>query len=101
MNPPPRRRTFQSAIKRDPRDGEAHLGLAYSQLDLHKPQAALKEADLAEETMGDMRDVHVIRATAYGRQDMLGKAADGISCRAPLHPRRRRPPFGPGQRLVL
>ena len=67
---------FQSAIKRDPRDGEAHLGLAYSQLDLHKPQAALKEADLAEETMGDMRDVHVIRATAYGRQDMLGKAAE-------------------------
>ena len=59
---------------RDPRDGEAHLGLAYADLDLHRARAALKQADLAEQAMGDMRDVHVIRATAYGREDMLGKA---------------------------
>ena len=25
--------------------------------------------------MGDFRDLHVIRATAYGRMDLLGKAA--------------------------
>ncbi|HWE85130.1 MAG TPA: tetratricopeptide repeat protein [Terracidiphilus sp.] len=66
---------FEAALKRDPRDGEAHLGLAYADLDLRKPQAALKQADLAQQAMGDMRDVHVIRATAYGREDMLAKAA--------------------------
>lgn len=66
---------FDAAIKRDAKNGEAHLGLAYSELDLHKPQAALRQADLAEGTLGDKRDVHVIRATAYGRENMLGRAA--------------------------
>lgn len=67
---------FEAALKREPHDGEAHLGLAYADLDLHRPSAALKQADLAEQAMGDIRDVHVIRATAYGREDLLGKAVD-------------------------
>jgi tetratricopeptide (TPR) repeat protein len=66
---------FEAALKRDPNDGEAHLGLAYADLDLHKPEGALRHADLAERTMGDSKNIHVIRATAYGRQDMLAKAA--------------------------
>lgn len=65
---------FEAALKREPRDGEAHLGLAYAELDLHKPQSALKQADLAEQSMGDFKDLHIIRATAYGREDMLNKA---------------------------
>ncbi len=67
---------FEAALKRDPKDGEAHLGLAYADLDLHKPSAAIRHADLAEQMMGDSKNVHVIRATAYGREDMLAKAAD-------------------------
>jgi tetratricopeptide (TPR) repeat protein len=67
---------FEAALKRDPKDGEAHLGLAYADLDLHKPGAAIRHANLAEEAMGDSKNVHVIRATAYGREDMLAKAAD-------------------------
>ncbi len=67
---------FESALKQEPKNGEARLGLAYSDLDLHKPQAAIHEADLAEQIMGDNKNVHVIRATAYGREDMLAKAAD-------------------------
>lgn len=67
---------FEAALKLDPKDGEAHLGLAYASLDLHKSSAALRQAELAEQTMGDFRDLHLIRATAYGRQDMLGKAAE-------------------------
>ncbi|KAA6461092.1 tetratricopeptide repeat protein [Acidobacteria bacterium AB60] len=67
---------FEAAVKLEPKNGEAHLGLAYADLDLNKPGAALRNADLAEKSMGDFRDVHVIRATAYGRQDMLGKAAN-------------------------
>jgi tetratricopeptide (TPR) repeat protein len=66
---------FDSALKREPNDGEAHLGLAYADLELKKPQAALRQAQLAEQSMGDSRDVHVIRATAYGREDLLAKAA--------------------------
>lgn len=67
---------FEAALKRDPKDGEAQLGLAYADLDLHKPAAAIRHANLAEESMGDSKNVHVIRATAYGRQDMLAKAAE-------------------------
>ncbi|MGA8043561.1 MAG: tetratricopeptide repeat protein [Terracidiphilus sp.] len=66
---------FEAALKREPDNGEAHLGLAYASLDLHKPQAALRQAELAERALGDSRDIHVIRATAYGREGMLTKAA--------------------------
>jgi tetratricopeptide (TPR) repeat protein len=65
---------FRAAITREPGDGEAHLGLAYSSLDMREPHIALEQADLAERALGDSRDVHVIRATAYSRQDMLAKA---------------------------
>ena len=66
---------FEAALKREPNNGEAHLGLAYANLDLLKPQAALREAELAERELGDSKDVHVIRATAFGRQGMLSEAA--------------------------
>jgi predicted Zn-dependent protease len=66
---------FEAALLREPDNGEAHLGLAYASLDLSKPQAALRHAGLAEKEMGDSRDIHVIRATAYGREDMLSKSA--------------------------
>jgi predicted Zn-dependent protease len=67
---------FEEALKREAGDGEAHLGLAYADLDLSKPQAALRQAEIAEKAMGDSRDIHVIRATAYGREDSLLKAAN-------------------------
>jgi tetratricopeptide (TPR) repeat protein len=65
---------FESALKREPKNGEAHLGLAFSDLDLHKPQPALRQAKLAEDALGDSESIHVIRATAYGREGMLGKS---------------------------
>ena len=65
---------FMTAIGFDPGDGEAHLGLAYADLDLRRPSAALREAQLAQRTEGDTRDIHVIRATAYGREGMLTQA---------------------------
>lgn len=66
---------FESALSREPDDGEAHLGLAYSDLDLKQPRAALREANLAEKTAGDSLSLHVIRATAYGSDGMLSRAA--------------------------
>lgn len=67
---------FQAALQREPDNGEAHLGLAYASLDLHQAQAALRQAQLAEHALGASRDIHMIRATAYGQLDMLSKAAD-------------------------
>jgi tetratricopeptide (TPR) repeat protein len=66
---------FESALKRQPDDGEAHLGLAYAKLDLQQPQGALEQAELAERALGDSRDIHMIRATAYGREALLTKSA--------------------------
>jgi tetratricopeptide (TPR) repeat protein len=66
---------FESALSREPNDGEAHLGLAYSELDLRQPRAALREAELAEKTGGNAHDLHIIRATAYGRVGLLTRAA--------------------------
>lgn len=66
---------FDAALKRDPKNGEANLGMAYADLNLHKSQAAIRHANLAEQSMGDSKNVHVIRATAYGREGMLTKAA--------------------------
>jgi tetratricopeptide (TPR) repeat protein len=66
---------FEAALKREPKNGEANLGLAYAELDLNRPKAAIRHANLAEEAMGDSKNVHVIRATAYAREDMLAKAA--------------------------
>ena len=66
---------FDAALKREPANGEAHLGLAYSDLDLHRAKAAIHEAGLAQRWLGDSADIHLIRATAYGREGMLTKAA--------------------------
>ena len=66
---------FEAALKRDPKNGEANLGMAYADLNLHKSQAAIRYANLAEQIMGDSKNVHVIRATAYGREGSLTKAA--------------------------
>jgi predicted Zn-dependent protease len=66
---------FEAALKREPGNGEANLGLAYADLDLDKPKAAIRHADLAEQALGDSKNVHVIRATAYAKEDMLAKAS--------------------------
>jgi tetratricopeptide (TPR) repeat protein len=71
---------FESALKREPKNGEAHLGLAYANLDLHRPRAALQQVQLAQEDMGDSTStdslpINLIRATAYGQNGMLTKAA--------------------------
>lgn len=66
---------FESALKREPDNGEAHLGLAYAELASKHLQSALRQAGLAGKALGDSRDIHVIRATAYGLEGMLAKAA--------------------------
>ena len=56
---------FRKALSLRPDYGEAHLGLAYSMLQLRRPQAALKEADLAEKSLGKSGAIHLAKAEAY------------------------------------
>ena len=66
---------FKAAVRLDPKNGEAHLGLAYSSLNLHRSRVALRESELAEQLLGDSLAIHLIRATAYGDEGQLIKAA--------------------------
>ena len=65
---------FNEAIQREPKNGQAHLGLAFSDLALNHSEEAVHESELAETEMGDAKPFHVIRATAYGREGMLTRA---------------------------
>jgi len=67
---------FEQAVKREPKNGEANLGLAVADLNLGHPQAAVKHTQLAEAELGDSELLHLIRATAYGRQGLSAKAAE-------------------------
>jgi len=72
---------FDAAIKRDPDNGEANLGLAYADLEMHKSREAIRQSELAEKALSEsknfnMKDIHLIRATAYGQESMLLKAED-------------------------
>ena len=58
---------FESALRLEPKNGEAHLGLAFASLDLHHP-VALQQVEMAEQSLGDSMAVHLIRATAYERR---------------------------------
>lgn len=67
---------FNAALKVDPKNGEAHLGLAYADLDLHRARAALEQAKIAEKEMGDSVALHLIRGTAYGSEGLLKRAVE-------------------------
>lgn len=67
---------FRKALSLRPDYGEAHLGLAYSMLQLRRPQAALKEADLAEKSLGKSGAIHLAKAEAYRQRSMLDRAED-------------------------
>lgn len=67
---------FKTAIKLEQNDGDAHLGLAFADLELKDAGGALREADRAEKFMGESESVHEIRATAYGDENLLAKAEE-------------------------
>lgn len=66
---------FEQAIKREPKNSEAHMGLAFADLNLHHWRDAVRQTQLAEAVAGDSELIHTIRATAYGGEGMLTKAA--------------------------
>jgi tetratricopeptide (TPR) repeat protein len=72
--PAPAEKDFTEAIRLEPKDGQAHLGLAYADLALNLSDAAVKQSRLAQAYLGDSEPIHIIRATAYGREGLRGKA---------------------------
>jgi tetratricopeptide (TPR) repeat protein len=59
---------FQTALKLQSDYGEAHLGLAYADLQLHRPKPALKQLESAQKTLGKSRPWHLARAEAFRQE---------------------------------
>lgn len=59
---------FNSAIKLQPDYGEAHLGLAYSDLQLHRPKAALNQLETVQKILGKSHPWRLARAEAYRQE---------------------------------
>jgi tetratricopeptide (TPR) repeat protein len=62
---------FETAIKLRSDYGEAHLGLAMSDLQLHRASKALKEVNVAEKLLGASRVTHMTRGEAFRQRVML------------------------------
>jgi tetratricopeptide (TPR) repeat protein len=56
---------FQAAIQLQPDYGEAHLGLAFADLQLHRPKPALSQLAAAQKLLGKSRPWHLARAEAF------------------------------------
>jgi tetratricopeptide (TPR) repeat protein len=56
---------FQVAIQLQPDYGEAHLGLAYADLQLHRPKPALTQLAAAQKLLGKTRPWHLAKAEAF------------------------------------
>lgn len=67
---------FEAALKLRPNYGEAHLGLAFAYLQLHRAKPAIREAGLAAGIAGENVGTHLARAEGY-RQQMLFREAEG------------------------
>ena len=65
---------FDTALKLSPNNGIAHLGLAFSDLQLRRPKDALDQVDEAQKLMGESGATHLVMATAYRQQRLLGSA---------------------------
>jgi tetratricopeptide (TPR) repeat protein len=65
---------FDTALKLNPNNGIAHLGLAFSDLQLRRPQDALNQVNEAQKLMGESGATHLVKATAYRQQRLLASA---------------------------
>ncbi len=59
---------FETAIRLKSDYGEAHLGLAYADLQRHRPRPALAQLEIAGKRLGKTHAWHLARAEAYRQQ---------------------------------
>jgi tetratricopeptide (TPR) repeat protein len=74
QNPDAAIQDFHIALDLQPSNGVAHLGLAFSELQLHHGRAALEESGKAEKLLGESGAIHLVRATAYRDLQLLNQA---------------------------
>ena len=65
---------FNAAIKLQPDYGEAHLGLAYADLQLHRSKAALTQLEITQKLLGKSHAYHLARAEAFRQQQDFARA---------------------------
>ena len=65
---------FQIALQLQPEYGEAHLGLAFSDLQLHRPKPALNQLDSAQKSLGKTHTWHLARAEAFRQEQDFAHA---------------------------
>lgn len=78
---------FETALKLRPDYGEAHLGMAYANLQLHRPKLALQQANTAERLLGESKATHLARAGAYRQQLLLAEATKEYQAALNYEPR--------------
>ena len=66
---------FQTALQLQSNYGEAHLGLAYADLQLHRPKPALTQLDAAQKALGKSHSWHLARAEAFRQEQDYAHAA--------------------------
>ena len=66
---------FQIALQLQPSYGEAHLGLAYANLQLHRPRPALTQLDAVQKVLGKSHAWHLARAEAFRQEQDFPHAA--------------------------
>jgi tetratricopeptide (TPR) repeat protein len=65
---------FQAAIKLQPNYGEAHLGWAYADLQLHRPRSALVQLSATQKLLGKSHIWRLARAEAFRQEQDYGHA---------------------------
>jgi len=66
---------FETALKLQDNYGEAHLGLAFADLQLHRPKPALKQLDAAQKVLGKSHAWHLARAEGFRQEQDYAHAA--------------------------
>jgi len=66
---------FEAALKLDPHYPEAHLGLAYANLQLHRPRPALIHLNATQKSLGNTHTWHLARAEAFRQEQDFPHAA--------------------------
>ena len=65
---------FDTALQLSPNNGIAHLGLAFSDLQLRHPKEAREQAEEAQKLLGESGSTHLALATAYRQEHLLASA---------------------------
>ncbi len=65
---------FQTALQLQPDYGEAHLGLAYADLQLHRPKPALTQLDASQKLLGKSHAWHLAKAEAFRQEQNFSRA---------------------------